>query len=175
MKRIKQILIGVFISILLIPIFTNNVYAKTEYLYWDNVEQDTYKSIGNGTWSGTHYINDVDLGNILSASIKISYSHTRFPDEGWSHSTYVIFSVCKDDGTEVFSKKSSGPEITVNLSDVTGMGYFKIYAKSQQFPNGCADETNYSKLTIKTSDNPRISSITANGNSCVQSNGNLTT
>ena len=64
MKRLKQVLIGIICSAMLIPIISNNVYAK-------EVSIASYDSSSSVTWSRTR--GDGEGGDYYSASGGVSY------------------------------------------------------------------------------------------------------
>ena len=164
MKRIKQILIGVFISILLIPMITNNVYAKTVTLTWQGA---------GATMNTIKYakVYDVDFSMINSANITCSMSSPG--DTGMSG--YAIFKACSTTGDVLTSKRldlttnngSANGSITLNLSSITGQGYFECEYKGRYFSSSGWDYNgpfSISNITAQYIDKPLFKGDLASGN-----------
>ena len=174
MKRIKKILIGIFFSLLLIPRFTNNVYAETINIALSG--HTSVQTVNNYSGNSTYCYSDfIDVTGFDSVTL----SGTISSDEQYG-TTSVTLSIISASGqstslggikyTNANFEASGGPyaytrQHTADISAYKGLYKFQVECHADGGGTKNARVNSLSALSIKPSFQP---------NSYVQSNGNLT-
>ena len=186
MNKLKRFLSMTLAVVLIIPFISSanieNVYAAyvTETL---TLSSTSCSKAGNGSSSKTGSTTLVDLGDIEVASVSLSTS-VAYNSKGLRQtSASATFYVTNESGellkTSDTVSNGSSNTVSIDCKDLTGHGYFKVDFSATGYTtegSGAAREgsASSSNITIYKLGKPVFSSILANGNSCVQNDGNLT-
>lgn len=182
MKYFKRIFISLFCVFLLIPNFNmNNVYAGSELTTQTLPElaiNTGYAEKKNITITKTS--EPISLTKLQK--IKLNSTHTySFPWESVNTISFLTCEVLDSSGKVVASKALSGSHSSsytefLDCSNISsGYGHIRITATAPHGPGDSGTRVVFSAPTIYMTAKPVITGVLANGNSCVQNDGNLTT